>query len=193
MTVTPTHGTRIFMRYRPVLAPASPYVNSWLRIGEVSNFGEISQTFEELTFDAVSRKHTVIKTGRKQPVRIPLTIGYDHDDVGQTLLEDVVGDGQEYQFKITLPDIKTYTNESLQLVREYTRLGFRAEVSVLGFGLGGATDWLTRITNLLVPSGKIARVRAQKITSPPVIADEEEELDTAPLLEDPYYEDPEEE
>ena len=106
MAVDTTAGTKIS------IGPANSVANdqaayealSYVEIGEVENVGEFGDASREVTFTALSDRRVRKFKGSRDAGTVPLTIGNDHTNTGQTNLAAAETTDDDYAFKVEGPD-----------------------------------------------------------------------------------------
>jgi hypothetical protein len=172
---------RLYARYRPAYAPASPYDNSWKNVAEITNYGEIRKISNIMRFEAVSRRYALKGKGSEDINDVTLQYGFDYTDAGQQLLRDARDADFDFQFKIALRDFVIAEDGT----RTWTNIMFRAYVTDYALNPGGVNAWVMAESKMSLIAPSLTYLRPTK-AGIPTVEDEESETDDYPLLEAPY-------
>ena len=119
MTVMTTAGTSIKISASiPATFDAAGYAaiaGTFTKIGEVVNLGEFAREFALVTHNPIDNRGTVKKKGSFNEGQLPLQMGYDSADAGQTLLQAAVNSDNNYSYLVTLQNGKKFYFQALPL------------------------------------------------------------------------------
>lgn len=108
MAVVGTKNSRLYISSVAVTSATDTQAEyealTWVRIGEVTNFGEVGPVSQLVTHDAVDNPVTEKFKGARNNGSMTLALGRDLDDAGQTLLRTAEGVDSKYAFRIDYPD-----------------------------------------------------------------------------------------
>jgi hypothetical protein len=110
MTVNTAAGAKLFIgtansNRETVLADYQ--ADSYIEVGEVEDLGEFGDESDRITFTALSDARTRKFKGPRDAGEMPIVVGDDPTDEGQTALEAAEGSPLDYNFYVELNDAVT--------------------------------------------------------------------------------------
>lgn len=81
--------------------------DSYIEVGELEDLGEFGDESESINFTALSDGRVQKLKGPRDAGTMPVTVGDDMTDDGQTALEAAEGQPYDYNFYVELPDALT--------------------------------------------------------------------------------------
>lgn len=108
-SVGPVSGTKFYIGPSGVLGETAPTGTSpdiWVHVGEISNLGNISQTFTEIAVESIDSGDTYQIKGQRVFPNVTLTMNRDDSDAGQLALKTASAAARNtfYHFKIVETD-----------------------------------------------------------------------------------------
>lgn len=86
--------------------------DSYVEVGEIEDLGEFGDESESITFTALSDGRTQKIKGPRDAGTMPVTVGDDMTDEGQTAMEAAEGQKFDYNFYVELPDALSIGGEN---------------------------------------------------------------------------------
>lgn len=126
---------------------------SYVEVGEVESISEFGDSFNEVTFTALSDRRVRKFKGSKNAGNITVAIGHDSADTGQTNLDTALGSDSDYAFKIELDDAGTGSPSSP------TTFFFRGKVMSVRTNPGDAEN-IVRLTAEIAINSDIVKIDA---------------------------------
>lgn len=79
-------------------------ISGWTEVGLVESVGEIGDTSQEVTFEAVGDNRVRKMKGSRNAGTMQLVVGHDPLDAGQAAMEAAEATSDRYAFKVVIPD-----------------------------------------------------------------------------------------
>jgi hypothetical protein len=107
MTVNTASGAKLFIggvnaNRESVLGDYE--ADSYIEVGEVEDLGEFGDTSESIKFTSLGDGRVRTFKGPRDAGEMPITVGDDMTDNGQTAMEAAEGTNFDYNFYVELPD-----------------------------------------------------------------------------------------
>lgn len=110
MTIGTASGAKLFIgsaNADPDTLLATYQADSYIEVGEIEDLGEFGDESTDVTFDSLSRGRTRHLKGTRNAGTMPLTVGDDMTDEGQTAMEAAEATPLDYNFKVELNNAVT--------------------------------------------------------------------------------------